>query len=211
MNTPAGLVKVWDLFIRLFHWTVAVGFFIAYVTDDLLILHVWAGYVIGGLLVLRIVWGVIGSRHARFVDFVYRPAKVTAYLRDLIGFRAKRYLGHSPAAGAMAVMLMLGLAVTVWTGLELYAAEENAGPLAAASTEEQQMRLPVVLVSRDQDEAQEKKNENNGGGIWEELHEAVANLTLILVLVHIAGVLFTSVVHRENLAKAMVTGYKRAN
>ncbi len=211
MSTPGGLVKVWDPFIRLFHWTVAVGFFIAYLTDDLLTLHVWAGYVIGGLLVLRIVWGVIGPRHARFVDFVYRPAKVTAYLRDLISFRAKRYLGHSPAGGAMAVVLMLGLAVTVWTGLELYAAEENAGPLAVAPTEEQQMRLPVVLVSRDEDEAQEGENDNNGEGIWEELHEVLANLTLVLVLVHIAGVLLTSVVHRENLAKAMVTGYKRAN
>ena len=100
MNTEVELVKVWDLFVRLFHWTVAVGFFIAYVSEDLLTLHVWAGYVIGGFLVLRVLWGFIGPRHARFTDFVYRPAKVMTYLRDLIGFRAKRYLGHKSWLGS---------------------------------------------------------------------------------------------------------------
>lgn len=207
MNTRTEEVKVWDLFIRVFHWIVAVGFFIAYVSEDLLTLHVWTGYVIGGLLVLRVLWGIIGPRHARFTDFVYRPAVVVAYLRDLVGFRAKRYLGHSPAGGAMAVALMIGLAVSVWTGLELYAVEENAGPLAAASIQTEE-RLPVILVSSDENEDKDEKN--NGEGIWEELHETLANLTLVLVLVHIAGVILASLVHRENLARAMVTGRKRA-
>ena len=210
MNARVGQVKVWDLFIRVFHWTVAAGFFVAYVTEDVLTIHVWAGYVIGGLLVLRVLWGFVGPRHARFTDFVYRPATVAAYLRDLIGFRAKRYLGHSPAGGAMAVALMIGLAVTVWTGLELYAVEENAGPLAAASVQDE-ARLPVILVSSDENEENDEEENNNGEGIWEELHEALANLTLALVLVHIAGVLLASLVHRENLARAIVTGYKRAD
>jgi cytochrome b len=210
MSTHAEQVKVWDLFIRVFHWSVAVGFFVAYVTEDLLTLHVWAGYVIGGLLVLRVFWGLVGPLHARFADFVYRPATVAAYLRDLISFRAKRYLGHSPAGGAMVVALMIGLAATVWTGLELYATEEKAGPLAAASAVEVQS-LPVFLISSDENEANEGGENNNGEGIWEELHEALANLTLLLALVHIAGVLLASLVHRENLARAMVTGYKREN
>jgi cytochrome b len=133
MNTQGGQVKVWDIFVRVFHWTVAVGFFVAYVTEEPLALHVWAGYVVGGLVVLRVLWGVVGPPHARFTDFLYGPATVVAYLRDLISFRAKRYVGHSPAGGAMAAALMIGLAVTVWSGLEVYAAEENAGPLASAS------------------------------------------------------------------------------
>lgn len=216
MNDQAATVKVWDIFVRVFHWTVAAAFLITMVTEDeLLSLHVWAGYVIGGLLVLRMVWGFIGPRHARFTDFIYRPSKVAAYLRDLIGFRAKRYMGHSPAGGAMSVALMIGLAASVWTGLELYAAEENAGPLAAVSApaagQEQQSRLPVILVSGDEDEEHEGgERGEHGEGVWEELHEVVANLTLVLVLLHLAGVLLSSLVHRENLARSMVTGEKRA-
>ena len=204
MDTRAGEVKVWDLFIRIFHWTVAAGFFLAYLTEDLLTLHVWSGYVIGGLLVLRVFWGIIGPRHARFTDFVYRPATVAAYLRDLIGFRAKRYIGHSPAGGAMVLALMIALAVTVWTGLELYAVEEKAGPLAAISFREE--ARPRAILARSDDN--EEKNDD-GEGFWEELHEVLANLTMVLVIAHIAGVGLASVVHRENLARAMVTGFKR--
>lgn len=213
-EAPAGMVKVWDLFVRVFHWTVVVAFFVAYFTEDeVLTLHVWAGYVIGVLLVLRVAWGLVGPRHARFSDFLYRPREVAAYMRDLIGFRARRHLGHSPAGGAMAVALMIALAATVWTGLELYAAEENAGPLAAASAGQETAGqetagLPVVLASTHEGE---EEDEGEEGGIWEDLHELLANLTLVLVGLHIAGVVLASLVHRENLARAMVTGYKRAD
>ena len=88
----------------------ALGFFIAYFTEDeVLSLHVWAGYAVGILVVLRVVWGFVGPKHARFTDFLFGPGEVIAYLVDLIRFRAKRYLGHSPAGGAMAIALWLGL------------------------------------------------------------------------------------------------------
>lgn len=202
VDHPAGMVKVWGLFVRVFHWTVAVGFFVAYFTEDeLLTLHVWAGYAIGGLLVMRVLWGFVGPRHARFSDFFYRPGEVVAYMRDLVSFRARRHLGHSPAGGAMAVALMLGLAGTVWSGLELYAVEEGAGPLAAAEAR-------VVLISADEDD-EDERGEEGDESVWEELHELGADLTMILVVLHVAGVLLASAVHRENLARAMVTGYKR--
>lgn len=209
-------VKVWDLFVRIFHWVVAVAFFIAYFTEDeALTLHVWAGYTIGGLVVLRVVWGFVGPRHARFVDFVYGPSAFAAYMRDLVGFRARRYLGHSPAGGAMALLLMILLAATVWTGLELYAAEENAGPLASApSRAVAQSSLPALVVPAEasEHEGEEDEDEETGeDGIWEELHEALANVALALVILHIAGVLLASAVHRENLPWSMVTGWKREN
>ena len=128
---PKGLVTVWDPLVRLFHWSLGGAFFVAYFSeDDLLNLHVWAGYVVGGLVALRIVWGFVGPRHARFADFICSPYKAWRYSFDLLRRRATRYLGHSPAAGAMVIALLVGLGATVWSGLEVYAVEENAGPLA---------------------------------------------------------------------------------
>lgn len=211
-------VKVWDIFVRVFHWTVAVAFFVAYFTeDDLLTIHVWAGYTIGVLIVLRIIWGFVGPRHARFSDFLFGFHKIWRYVFELIGFRAKRYLGHSPAGGAMVFALLIILAATVWTGLELYAIENNAGPLATLSNEIAPIRAqdPPLLVRVSDDEGYERKEGNERGKdaaeeFWEYLHEALANVMLALVILHIGGVLLASVVHRENLARAMVTGRKRA-
>jgi cytochrome b len=186
MRTPVqNQVYVWDSFVRLFHWSLVVGFTIAYLTeDDLLNVHVWAGYVVGTLIVARVVWGFIGSRHARFSDFVYDPATTLRYVRDLILFRAERHLGHSPGGGAMVMILLLFLAATVMTGLVAYGGDHQAGPLAG-------------MFTKDTGEA------------MEEVHAAIANITLALILAHIAAVVLASFVFRENLVRAMVTGYKR--
>jgi cytochrome b len=199
---PEKMIRVWDVFLRLFHWSVAVGFFVAYFSEDVLSLHVWAGYVVGALVVLRIVWGFIGPEHARFSSFIYPPGTVLRYLWDLLLGRGKRYLGHSPGGGAMVLVLLIGLLGTVGTGLVLYAIEENAGPLAA-------------LVSSGSPPGQAEGEEayegaEGSGEFWEEFHEVLANLMLVLVVLHVAGVLLASYVHRENLTRAMVTGRKRA-
>ncbi len=186
---PRGQEKVWDIAVRAFHWSLAVTFFIAYYTEhDLLWLHVWAGYAVGGLLIFRILWGLVGTRHARFSDFFFGPASALAYLRDLVSFKSKRYLGHSPAGAVMVFALLIVLAAVVGTGLELYAVREHAGPLASF--------VDAANVGRAQSRT------------WREIHELLATLAFALVVLHILGVALASFVNRENLTRSMVTGMK---
>jgi len=114
---PPATVKVWDPFVRIFHWLLVACFVIAYATgDEIERVHVVAGYVIAGLLAARIVWGFVGPRHARFSSFVRPPREVLAYLRDVALLRAPRYIGHNPAGGAMIIALTVALAGTCATG-----------------------------------------------------------------------------------------------
>lgn len=116
--TPPATVKVWDLFVRVFHWSLATLFVVAYASgDEIERLHIAAGYAIAGLLAMRIVWGLVGPRHARFSDFVRPPRQVLAYLADVVRGRERRYLGHNPAGGLMIVVLVGMLSATCVTGL----------------------------------------------------------------------------------------------
>jgi cytochrome b len=181
-------IKVWDSFVRLFHWSLVVSFAIAYVTEEeLLSLHLAAGYTVAGLVGLRLVWGCVGSRYARFSNFVYRPARIKAYLRDILRFRARRYIGHNPAGGAMILLMLAALLLSCLSGVALYGIEGAAGPLATLSP-----------------------SWKGWGEAMEGVHEFLASFTLLLVAIHVAGVLLESIIHQENLVKAMLTGFKRA-
>lgn len=180
------LIKVWDLPLRIFHWLLVAGFLVAYLTeDDLLTVHVWAGYLVFGLLLFRLVWGFIGNDYARFSNFLCNPVKSVVYVKDVIALKAKRYLGHNPAGAAMIILLLISLVMTSITGFAVYGADQDAGPLAN------------IVGSSNED-------------LWEEMHEFFANFTLFLVFVHIIGVAVESFIHRENLAKAMWNGFKKA-
>jgi cytochrome b len=174
MGNTRDRTYVWDPLIRVFHWALVGAFTVAYLSaEEDEQVHVAAGYVIGGLLVVRILWGLFGPHHARFSDFVFSPTVILRDLRDLVAGRSKRYLGHSPAGGAMVVALLISLSVTCLTGIAM------------------------------------APNGDDGPELFEELHEVAAALTLALVVAHIAGVLLTSILHRENLPLAMITGRKR--
>ncbi|MHA1570518.1 MAG: cytochrome b/b6 domain-containing protein [Alphaproteobacteria bacterium] len=116
--TRQAAVKVWDPFVRVFHWSLVSFFLIAWATaDEWDRLHEIAGYAIAVLVGLRLVWGLIGTSHARFSDFIYRPSAVIGYLKDSLRLKAKRYLGHNPAGGAMVMLLLLSLSIAVTTGI----------------------------------------------------------------------------------------------
>jgi cytochrome b len=180
-------VFVWDLPTRVFHWLLAGSFAMAWITHESsrwLDVHVFAGYLFAALLVFRLVWGVAGNAHARFRAFAYPWASVRAYLADLLRGRARRYLGHNPAgAWAIFAMLALGLIVAA-SGIAALGGEERHGPLAG------------LLSFR-------------AGAALRELHELAAVVMLGLVAAHLVGVLVESVLHRENLVTAMMSGYKR--
>jgi cytochrome b len=115
---PPATVQVWDRFVRVFHWSLAALFLVAFVTgDEIEGVHIAAGYAIALLVALRIVWGFVGPTHARFASFVRSPRGVFAYLRDVARMRARRYLGHNPAGGAMIIALLGMLTGTAITGM----------------------------------------------------------------------------------------------
>jgi len=116
-----GLMRVWDPLVRLFHWSLVAVFSVAWLSSDLSeAVHMWAGYAAGGLIVLRVIWGLIGPRYARFSSFVRHPRAVAAYLGDIRRGREARHIGHNPAGGAMILALILALAGTVLTGWMMY-------------------------------------------------------------------------------------------
>lgn len=172
-NPTTNPVRVWDLPVRLGHWTLAGAFAVAWLTADSESwrqVHVWAGYVMAAVILLRLVWGVVGTRHARFSTFLHRPAAVLDYLKSLPTSRPQHWTGHNPAGGyAIVALLALGLA-TAGSGWLTF---------------------------------------NDVGGEWlEEGHEALAEVLLAVVGLHLAGVAVSSLLHGENLVRAMVTGYK---
>lgn len=166
-------ILVWDAPVRVFHWLMVFSFAGAYLTSDSeswRLVHVTLGYTMAGLVAFRLLWGLVGTRHARFTAFVRGPRAVMAYLGSLLRGRPQHHTGHNPA-GALAILALLAL---------------TAGVTAAGWATYNEM-----------------------AGEWtEDLHETLANAMLVVVLVHVGAVVLSSLLHKENLAGAMVTGYK---
>jgi cytochrome b len=117
IQSPAT-VRVWDPLVRIFHWSLVGLFTFAFLTgDEWQKPHEVAGYIIAGLIAFRVVWGLIGSRYARFASFIYRPSTVAGFLADTMRMKARRYLGHNPAGGLMVAGLLLaivGISLSGW-------------------------------------------------------------------------------------------------
>jgi cytochrome b len=206
-------IRVWDPLVRIFHWSLVLAFTVAYLSgDEESSLHIYSGYVVLGLIAFRVLWGLIGTRYARFSNFVYSPGTVIQYLKRMVAKNPKHYIGHNPAGGAMVIAMLLCLFVVSVSGLKIYAIEEGLGPLAG-ETPEFTIISPAYADS-DSDDDEHGKNENGHGEdeeaeeFWEEIHEASSNLMLLLIFLHIAGVIVSGRLHNEHLVKAMLTGKK---
>ena len=183
-------VKVWSIFIRLFHWALVVLFVMEFIIeDDLIKLHTTIGYVIISLLVLRILYGFVGDRYARFSDFIYAPGTVLNYTKSVFTFSARRYIGHNPAGGIMIILMIIVLISTVVTGV-----------LTLPYADQPREYFPIIGLLP----------------YWvfssaEDFHEVLADISLFLVVIHLTGVLVESVLHEENLIGSMLSGRKKTN
>jgi len=168
-----GWVRVWDPLVRIFHWSFAGAVILAYLSDSARIVHESAGYAALALVGVRLIWGLVGTRHARFADFVRGPRAVRTYLGEMMEMKARRYLGHNPAGGAMILALLLLAAIAGVSGW---------------------------LTTTDRFFA-----------VWwmEDLHSLSADLLIACAGLHVVGVVASSLLHKENLVRAMITGKKR--
>ena len=175
---PATPQLIWDLPTRVFHWLLAacvIGAWLTAESERSRMLHLALGYSAGALVAWRVIWGFVGSRYARFTEFVRSPAAALSYLRGYIpaaraaGQTQTHYVGHNPAGGWAVLALLAVVALAVGTGWVTY-----------------------------QDDSAELWGGLAGNGI------------MVLVGLHVAAVIATGLLHRENLARAMVNGYKRA-
>jgi len=185
-NRGTPTVKAWDPVIRIFHWSLVVSMLLAFVTEDeWMDLHVAAGYTVSVLIGIRLLWGLVGTRNARFLSFVKSPSVVIRHLRDMILRKPAHYLGHNPVAAVMVVALLLFITLTAFSGFICLAAE-GQGPLADTFFA------------------------GINGKAMEEIHEFFSNFTMLLVFAHLGGVIVSSLLEGENLARAMITGRKKA-
>ena len=179
---------IWDLPTRLFHWALAASFGVAYLTsegDRWRSVHVFFGYLLLALVVFRLVWGFAGSHYARFSSFWFSPKEAFDYLKQVLARTAPRHVGHNPT-GSIAIYLLLALAVVVSiTGVLTLGGDEQQGIAAGWFTFSQ------IKVMK-------------------EFHAYAANGMLLVICGHIAGVVVESLLHKENLARSMVTGFKMA-
>jgi cytochrome b len=191
-------VRLWDPVVRLAHWGIAVVVLVnAVLTEGGSRIHVWAGWVGLALLVLRLIWGLIGTAEARFTAFPPNPMAALRHLGALLRGRVAEHSSHNPAGALMAYALWGTLAVLMASGLYM------TGGLSPKQLDAQRAAVAAgdwsVMISDDEEDGAL-------GDVVEEVHEAAGNLILFLVLLHVGGVVVESRALRRNLVNPMLFG-----
>lgn len=177
-------IMVWDFVVRSAHWLLALTFATLYLEYKKFPLHPYAGYLLLGIVVFRIIWGFIGAGAARFSSFRFSPKQMLRYLKSALQGHAEYHFSHNPMGAAMVYALLGGLLANSILGLLTYSATQQLGPFGNMVPEEWEDYLVAT-------------------------HTILGHLTAVLVILHLAGVLWASRLHRENYALSMLTGIRR--
>lgn len=202
MAAPSRPVRLWDPVVRLTHWTIAIVVLLnAVVTQGGGTFHVTLGWIGMTFLALRLVWGLVGAREARFSAFPPRPFRALAHLRELLRGTPRDYPSHNPAGAMMAYALWALLALVIATGLYVTG---GATPMQVAADRQ--------AVAEGDWSALVKRSESGEDGdralkdAAEEVHVVAANLILILVVLHLGGVAAETRALRRSLIAPMLRG-----
>ena len=196
---------LWDPLVRITHWGLAVIVLVnALLTDGGSALHVWIGWTGMALLLLRLVWGVVGPREARFSAFPPDPRAALSHLAGLLRGRVTTHASHNPAGALMVYAFWAALAVVIATGLGMTG---GATPMTIA-------RQKAAVAAGDWSVlVVEGATTDDPSAGWtpvlQEVHAVAANLMLILAVLHVAGVVVESRAMRRNLLRPMLTGTPR--
>jgi cytochrome b len=202
--TPAVSPSLWDPVVRLTHWGIAASIVLNALLDEGgSLFHVWVGWTVMALLLMRLVWGVIGPEEARFSAFPPNPFAALRHLRQLAMGKVRPHASHNPAGALMAYVLWATLGVVTVTGLIMTG---GATPMQVASEK-------AAVASGDwsaliKDGEGESDEDRAFGKAAEEVHKVAANLLLVLAALHLAGVFVESRALRRNLVAAMLTGHR---
>jgi cytochrome b len=179
-----AIIKVWDWLVRIGHWLMVIFFAIIYLRYRKFPLHAYAGYIMLAIVVVRIAWGVVGTKAARFRSFLFSPREMFNYALQAVRGHAGYYISHNPMGSWMVYFLLAIMLVNGTLGLMLYSSGQELGPLGA--------NVPYA---------------------WEDtllvLHKSLGHTAAAFIMLHIIGVVWAAKAHRENYVLAMLTGYKR--
>lgn len=196
-------VKVWDIWVRFFHWFLVAFILLSYLTGEVggfdftmpgtdrfisnMNVHVWSGLAILGLVTFRLIWGFAGSTTARFKNFVRGPSTILAYVKSILTGPVAFFAGHNPAGGAVVVIILIALLAQA--GLGLFSQDESffatKGPLAFLISDETSKEITTIHKQ-----------------LWE-------YGILVLIVVHITANLFYWLIKKQDLILAMITGRRR--
>ncbi|ACL96482.1 cytochrome b/b6 domain-containing protein [Caulobacter vibrioides NA1000] len=213
MTAPAAPLETappprrWDPVVKLTHWTI-VGAILAngLITEEGSTPHVWVGYALAATLALRLIWGVIGPAEARFAAFPPSPARALAHLREIAQGRRSQHASHNPLGALMVYAIWSTLAVIVVTGVLMANAPAEPKDLVAAPP------AAVHSEARESDEIGEEAEAQEGAeghgeeGPLAEVHETAVNLLYVLIVLHIAGVVFETRRSGRRIVLAMLPG-----
>ncbi|WP_293266816.1 cytochrome b/b6 domain-containing protein [Neptunomonas sp.] len=183
-------VKVWDISIRLMHWSLVAGIGFLWFSGEeggtIMKWHIYTGYYMLGLVTYRFLWGFMGSRYARFSNFLYSPKNTFTYAQKLLNKQSKAYIGHNPLGGWMVLTLLLLVLIQAISGLFTSDDIFTEGPL-------------YILVS------------SKTGDLLTSIHHLNFNFLLAAIALHLTAVAYHSLIKKEPLIKGMISGDKTIN